>query len=352
MMDPPPCGCIRLPTGKKKRCRKHRKVVELRHAADSESDEDKAIDGAITPDKVCAVGPAGVAVLVDIDKAETAEVGPRATLQNKQRMAGILIKGAHETPQFIPMEKVQKDAAGKPKYRHYTLGRLVRGHYGEAVFFADGQCPYDQYGDPKNMRVTGVDPALQKRIGDTVCLACEVEVNEKGMPIIKQIIGAEDVPKDKSAAVGVMNKNTDGIIVFIQTAGQKLGSSDNAPCVVCTPADKLAPGGVIGKAYQGKDGNIIVLPIGVNPTVPDQKVVGTMLQGTYRQPVYVKDVKRSECPSASNIAVVKGIEKEAKSRLQHIERADVAVQATVQNKTYKEILAVGVHTSCSLIEHI
>lgn len=29
-----------------------RKVVDLRHAADSETDEDKAIDGAITPDKV------------------------------------------------------------------------------------------------------------------------------------------------------------------------------------------------------------------------------------------------------------------------------------------------------------
>ncbi|RCN47086.1 hypothetical protein ANCCAN_06917 [Ancylostoma caninum] len=224
MMDPPPCGCVRLPTGKKKRCKKHRmerrarrkakarakaekgtkmvkddesdrkKLVELRHAADSESDDDKAIDGAFTPDKICAVGPTGVAVLVNIEKVETAEVGPRAKATDKP-MRGILVKGAHETPQFIPDEKIQKDSNGKIKYRYYTVGELVKGSHGEAIFYADGQCQCDKKGNPQNMTVAGVDQNIQKKIGETLCVPVEVEVNEKGMPVVKQIACAEDVPK-------------------------------------------------------------------------------------------------------------------------------------------------------------
>ncbi|ETN78140.1 hypothetical protein NECAME_18244, partial [Necator americanus] len=219
-----------------------KKLAALRHAADSESEEDKAIDGAYTPDKICAVtfmvgakqvqlserdatlslpwlhersqfrdmlsrihrtypaftptstGPAGVAVLIEIEKVDTGEVGPRAKVGDKP-MRGILVKGAHETPQFIPMEKVAKDSNGRPKYRNYTVGELVRGPHGEAIFYADGQCQCDKNGNPKNMNIAGVDSNLQKKIGETTCPPCEVEINEKGMPVLRQIACAEDVPK-------------------------------------------------------------------------------------------------------------------------------------------------------------
>lgn len=125
-------------------------------------------------------------------------------------MRGILVKGAHggsisnekvkyksqnflfhhrgsETPQFIPQDKIQKDSSGKPKYRNYTVGELVRGCHGEAIFYADGQCQvisqsqtlssYDHFysfqfqcdnkGNPKNMNIAGVDPNIQKKIGET-----------------------------------------------------------------------------------------------------------------------------------------------------------------------------------------
>ncbi|EYC01484.1 hypothetical protein Y032_0107g3831 [Ancylostoma ceylanicum] len=368
-MDPPPCGCVRLPTGKKKRCKKHRmerrarrkakskargtskekgtrmvkddesdrkKMVELRHAADSESDEDKAIDGAFTPDKVCAVGPTGVAVLVEIEKVETAEVGQRAKMTDK-RMRGILVKGAHETPQFIPDEKIQKDSSGKPKYRYYTAGELVKGCHGEAIFYADGQCQCDKQGNPQNMTVAGVDQNIQKKVGDTLCVPVEVEVNEKGMPVVKQIACAEDVPKDKNAAMGLLTKNQDGYVVFTQTAGQKLGASANAPCVACTPGEKVEAGCVIGKIVEDKQGKTAVLPVGVNPT-SDQKVTGAVLQGTYHEPVYVKDVKKCECPPAQNLTVITLVEKEDKQNQQQIEKADVLVQSKVQNKTCQQIM--------------
>ncbi|KAK5974413.1 hypothetical protein GCK32_015616 [Trichostrongylus colubriformis] len=190
MMDPPPCGCVRLMNGKKKRCKKHRqerrarrkakkekkkmikdddsdrkKVVELRHAEDSEADEDKAINGAITPDKVAVVGPAGVAVLIEIDKVEGAEVGPRQKVDKPMR--GILVKGAHETPQFIPEDKIEKGPDGQPKFKHYTRGTLVRGAHGESIFYADREVQPDAKGNPKNMTVNGVDKNLQSKIGET-----------------------------------------------------------------------------------------------------------------------------------------------------------------------------------------
>ncbi|VDM79923.1 unnamed protein product [Strongylus vulgaris] len=247
-------------------------------------------------------GPAGVAVLIEIDKVETAEVGPRATL-TQQTIKGILVKGAHETPQFIPMEKVQKDKDGKIKYRNYTMGQLVKGKHGEAIFYADGQCQCDASGNPQNMKVKGVDETIQKKIGETLCVACEVEVNEKGMPVVKHIACAEDVPKDKYAAVGTVNKNTDGFVVFTQTAGQKLGSSDNAPVVNCTPSEKLESGGVIGKVYEDKQGKTVVLKKDAKPA-PDQKPVGAMLLGAYRQPVFVKDVKQCECQASQNMPII------------------------------------------------
>ncbi|ETN79088.1 hypothetical protein NECAME_10035 [Necator americanus] len=314
-----------------------KKLAALRHAADSESEEDKAIDGAYTPDKICAVGPAGVAVLIEIEKVDTGEVGPRAKVGDKP-MRGILVKGAHETPQFIPMEKVAKDSNGRPKYRNFTVGELVRGPHGEAIFYADGQCQCDKNGNPKNMNIAGVEPNLQKRIGETTCPPCEVEINEKGMPVLRQIACAEDVPKDKNAAVGVITKNKDGNNVFTQSAGQRLGSSDNAPCVPSTPGDKVAPGGLIGRVVEDKQGNTVVLPPGSKPT-SDQTVTALVLQGTYHEPVYVKDIKRCECPPPANVPVVAAVEKEEKHNYQNIEKADTIVQAKVQNKTCDQIIA-------------
>ncbi|KAK6048543.1 hypothetical protein COOONC_13952 [Cooperia oncophora] len=198
-----------------------KKVVELRHAADSETDEDKAIDGAITPDKVAVVGPAGVAVLIEIEKVEGAEIGPKKKIDKP--MKGILVKGAHgelainplyclfhethinpsETPQFIPEEKIEKGADGQPKWRNYTRGTLVKGAHGESIFYADKQCQPDTKGNPQNVTVTGVDKTLQSKIGDTVCPPCEVEVNEKGMPVLIQITNAQTVPKARDDAVDV-----------------------------------------------------------------------------------------------------------------------------------------------------
>ncbi|KAK6041961.1 hypothetical protein COOONC_20534, partial [Cooperia oncophora] len=177
------------------------------------NEERQSYMGAITPGKVAVVvswlnlrsglavtsyhdsaqGPAGVAVLVDIDRVEGEEVGPRKTVDEPIR--GILVKGAHETPQFIPEDKIEKGRDGQPKFRNHTKGTLVRGAHGESIFYADKQCQPDSKGNPQNVTVKGVDKDLQSKIGETVCPPCEVEVNENGMPVLVQIVNAQTVPK-------------------------------------------------------------------------------------------------------------------------------------------------------------
>ncbi|KJH52042.1 hypothetical protein DICVIV_01743, partial [Dictyocaulus viviparus] len=321
MVDPPPCGCVRLANGKKKRCKKHKrerrlrrkakkgkkmvkdddsdrkKVVELRHAGESFSDEDKAIEGAYTPDKICVVGPAGVAVLMNVDKPAGGDAGPPAKLDKS--IAGILVKGPHDIPQFIPEDKIEKDEKGEPKYQHYTRGRLVKGPHGEAIFYADGQCAHDNMGKPKNVTAAGVDKSLQGKIGETVFPPCEVEINESGMPEIRQITNANDVPKDKHATVGVLTKNNDGVVVFTQTGGVAVGGKDN---IGITPNSKTAPCEVIGKVVSNKDGANYVVAVN-QKTKPDEKVIGKVVQGNFREPVFVREIKSSG-PAAATIGAV------------------------------------------------
>ncbi|KAK5983673.1 hypothetical protein GCK32_007385 [Trichostrongylus colubriformis] len=312
------------------------KVVELRHAEDSEADEDKAINGAITPDKVAVVGPAGVAVLIEIDKVEGAEVGPRQKVDKPMR--GILVKGAHETPQFIPEDKIEKGPDGQPKFKHYTRGTLVRGAHGESIFYADREVQPDAKGNPKNMTVNGVDKNLQSKIGETVCPPCEVEVNEKGMPVIIQITNAESVPKDKHATVGVLVKNQEGVVVLAQTGGQTVGASDNAECVPTTPNDKVAPGCVIGKVVEEKEtGKQYVIKSEQVPGA-NQKVVGTVVQGNYCEPVFVKEqwvtTTYTTAQALPQIAKAESVDKQHQPQ---IEKANDLVQAQVQGKSTAQI---------------
>ncbi|KAK6041960.1 hypothetical protein COOONC_20536 [Cooperia oncophora] len=328
MMDAPPCGCVKLMNGKKKRCKKHRqerrakkkakkqkqkmvkdddsdrkKVVELRHAADSETDEDKAIDGAITPDKVAVVGPAGVAVLIEIEKVEGAEIGPKKKIDKP--MKGILVKGAHETPQFIPEEKIEKGADGQPKWRNYTRGTLVKGAHGESIFYADKQCQPDTKGNPQNVTVTGVDKTLQSKIGDTGLSTCEVEVNGKRHPVPDTISQRSNRSlSDKHATVGVLVKNQEGVVVLAQTGGQTVGARDNAECVPTTPNDKVAPGCVIGKVVEEKNtGRQMVVHSSAVPGA-NQKVVGTVVQGNYCEPVFVKEVWATTVVTTTSLPAV------------------------------------------------
>nr|CDJ87509.1 Hypothetical protein CBG04150 [Haemonchus contortus] len=367
MMDPPPCGCVRLMNGKKKRCKKHRqerrarrkakkekqkkegkegkmvkdddsdrkKVVELRHAADSECDEDKAIDGAITPDKVAVVGPAGVAVLIDIEKVQGEEVGPRKKVDKP--MKGILVKGAHETPQFIPEDKIEKGKDGQPKFKNYTRGTLVGGPHGESIFYADKQCQPDSKGNPQNVTVTGVDKNLQKKIGETVFPPCEVEVNEKGMPVLILITDSKTVPKDKCATVGVLVKNNEGVVVLAQSGGQTVGAKDNAECVPTTPTDKVVPGCVIGKVVEDKaTGTYIVIHCS-QAVGPNQKVVGTLLQGNYCEPIFVKDEAAASGNVKDTLPAIAKSENQDKQYQPQIEKANILVQAQVEGKTVTQI---------------
>lgn len=311
-----------------------KKVVDLRHAADSETDEDKAIDGAITPDKVAIAGPAGVAVLIEVIKVEGEEVGPRKQVDKPTR--GILVKGAHETPQFIPEDKIQKNAKGDPKWRNYTRGTLVRGPHGESIFYADGQVQPDDKGNPKNMDVKGVDKTLQHKIGDAVCPPCEVEVNDKGMPECRPITAADNVPKDKNATVGVIVKNRDGVCVLAQTGGQAVGAADNADCIPTTPNDKVAPGGVIGKIVEDKAGRQEVVLASKQPTA-EQVVVATVVQGNYCEPVVLKTEKVSVVNTAPNLQYIAKAEKIDKAHQPQLERATDLCQAQIQGKSTAQI---------------
>ncbi|KAK6041958.1 hypothetical protein COOONC_20537, partial [Cooperia oncophora] len=392
MLDPPPCGCVRLKSGKKKRCKRHRqerrarmkenkkeekkkkkmvkddesdrkKAVELRHAADSEVDEDKAIEGAITPDKVAVVvswlnlrsglavtsyhdsaqGPAGVAVLVDIDRVEGEEVGPRKTVDEPIR--GILVKGAHETPQFIPEDKIEKGRDGQPKFRNHTKGTLVRGAHGESIFYADKQCQPDSKGNPQNVtsQRSGEGPAKQDW-GDWTCIAvcppCEVEVNENGMPVLVQIVNAQTVPKDKHATVGVLVKNLEGVVVLAQTGGQTVGARDNAECVPTTPNDNVAPGSVIGKVMEEKQTGKQTVVHATQVPGANQKAVGTVIQGNYLEPVFVKEVWVTTVLPSEAVAAVAKAEKIDKQYQPQIEKANDLVQAQIQGKTTAQIQKV------------
>uniref|UniRef100_A0A0K0DD60 PHD-type domain-containing protein n=1 Tax=Angiostrongylus cantonensis TaxID=6313 RepID=A0A0K0DD60_ANGCA len=374
MVDAPPCGCVRLPTGKKKRCSKHKeehrarmrmkrvkkakkkavkdddkkmvkdddsdrkKVVELRHAGDSVSDDDKAVDGALTPDKICALGPAGVAVLVEV-KAEGSDLGPRAHIDKPMR--GILVKGPHDTPQFVPEEKVPKDANGQPKYQNYTKGQLCKGAHGEAIFYADDECQPDDRGNPKNVEVKGVDKGLQNKIGETVCPPCEIDVNERGMPVLKQITNANNVPKvrsvllnEKHATVGILTKNNEGIVVFTQTGGQEIGAKEGGANIPTTPNDSVAPNDVIGKVVANKEGAHHVIP--PNQAVKqDEKVIGTVLQGNYSEPIFVKDPKATGGTAATE--AVTNAETANKTHDQQVANANILVQSKLQNKTSEEM---------------
>ncbi|VDM53304.1 unnamed protein product [Angiostrongylus costaricensis] len=367
MVDAPPCGCVRLPTGKKKRCSKHKeerrarmrmkkakktkkkavmdddkkmvkdddsdrkKVVELRHAGDSVSDDDKPVDGALTPDKICALGPVGVAVLVEV-KAEGSDLGPRAHIDKPMR--GILVKGPHDTPQFVPEEKTPKDANGQPKYQNYTKGQLCKGAHGEAIFYADDECQPDDRGYPKNVEVKGVDKGLQNKIGETVCSPCEVDVNERGMPVLKQITNENNAPKEKNATVGILTKNNEGIVVFTQTGGQEIGAKEGGANIPTTPNDNVAPNDVIGKVVSNKEGTHHVIP--ANQAVKqDEKVIGMVLQGNYSEPVFVKDPKATGGTAATG--AVNNAEAANKTHGQQIANANILVQSKLQNKTPEEV---------------
>ncbi|KAK6018041.1 hypothetical protein OSTOST_16423, partial [Ostertagia ostertagi] len=124
------------------------------------------------------------------------------------------------------------------------------------------------------------------------------------MPVLVHIANAETVPKDKHATVGVLVKNEDGVVVLAQTGGQAVGAPDNAECVPTTSTEK-APGDVIGKVMEEKGtGKQTVTHPSKEPGA-HQKVVGTVVQGTYNEPVLVREVWVKTVYAVDTIPAVK-----------------------------------------------
>ncbi|WKX93461.1 hypothetical protein Q1695_011048 [Nippostrongylus brasiliensis] len=357
MLDPPPCACVKLANGKKRYCKKHRhmrrekkkekkaagggmvkddgsdrkKVVDLRHAEDSEIDEEKAIDGAITPDKIAVVGPAGCAVLVDIAKPEGPEVGPNQKIDKP--MKGILVQGAHDTPQFIPEDKIQKGPDGKPKNRNYTAGYLRPGPHGESIFYADGQIQPDNTNKPADLVVPGVDKNLQNKVGRDINPPVEVDINRNGMPEIRQIT-ENYVVKDRNATVGVISRNRDGVCVLAVSQGQQFGAQYNAPPVPTTPEKNAKPGDIVGKLVEDENGNERVIKPNENPG-PNERQCGIIVLGNNKQPVLIRELK--EQTTAAIMPTVVRAESVQKGQEPAINRADVLVQSKVEGKTVQQV---------------
>lgn len=56
-------------------------------------------------------------------------------------------------------------------------------------------------------------------------VACEVDVNEKGMVEVRQINDMAQANQDKNACVGVIMTNEKGQVGFVQTGGQAVGAA-------------------------------------------------------------------------------------------------------------------------------